>query len=63
MGYKFSNHVDLEKRAEWLESEIKRLEDEKAALQNRYNFSLKVNFGNRNAFDVLRLAALIGMFN
>lgn len=63
MGYKFSNSVDLEKRAEWLEGEIDRLEKEKQALQNRYNFSLKANFGNLRAVKVLRLAALIGMFS
>ena len=63
MGYKSSNKVDLAKRSEWLEKEIVRLEDEKAALQDRYNRSLKISGGNKFSFEVLRLAALIGMIS
>jgi hypothetical protein len=59
MGYVSSNGVNIAKRAEYLEKRIKELEDQKAALNRRYETAKKFSVGFLSD-EMIRLASAIG---
>lgn len=61
MGYSQSNGINLDRRAEWLENEISRLEDQRNSLKRQYE-RMKQEAMNREAFiQLMKLALLIGL--
>lgn len=61
MGYTQSNGVNLDRRAEWLEKEISRLEDQRNSLKRQYEQMKRMAESRANAIALMKLAVLIGL--